>query len=154
MPKIRKKLNLTIEQVIGRRGEAVRLPLTSYRTALMRHEQGSSTIGYDVLYPTASTPTSNHEQRLQLLCLLDHDGQIPPSRAVCSGCADSHGRHLFTRKGLGKPNRSPHCMGSAGYIWICPHRIFDYGQATASELPASIHKWGNSVLVMASSKWP
>jgi hypothetical protein len=98
MPKIRKKLNLTIEQVLGRRGEAVRLPLTSYRTAFMRHEQGSTTIGYDVPCPTASTPTSNHEQRLQLSCLLDHDGQIPSSRAVCSGCADSHGRHLFARR--------------------------------------------------------
>lgn len=38
----------------------------------------------------------HHSERLKVLCMLDRDRKIQPSKAVCSGCLDMHNRFLFS----------------------------------------------------------
>ena len=60
-------------------------------------------------------------ERLKLLYMLDRDQNIPPSKAVCSGCADTHDRSLFSSESLAQTSCERRCLGSAGRLWIYLH---------------------------------
>lgn len=74
-------------------------------------------------------------ERLVLLCMLDRDGRIPASQAVCSRCADTHALSKFAVSSLEQPSSKRCCLGSAGSMWICPDRILDFGQAQIPKEP-------------------
>ena len=80
--------------------------------------------------PTSTSRTPLHlSERSELLCMLERDGNIPSSKAVCSGCGDIHGASLFSTSSLAQPGRKRRCLRTAGSLWICPHWIVDHGQA-------------------------
>lgn len=93
---------------------------------------------YPEYMPTSRTQL-NLSERLELLRMLDRDGSIPSSQAVCSGCADTHAFSLFSVSSLAQPSSERRCLGSAGSMWICPHRILDCGQAQIPEEAQESH---------------
>ena len=76
-------------------------------------------------------------ERLELLCILDRDGSIPSSQTVCSGGVDTHAScsSLFSISSFAQTSSQRRCLGSAGSMWICPHRILDYDQAQIGKEP-------------------
>ena len=80
---------------------------------------------------TLSVETRNMRslERLEWRRMLDRDGKIPSPKSFCSGCLITHDRSLFSIRSLTKPDTKRYCLGSAGRVWICPHRSFDYDQA-------------------------
>ena len=88
------------------------------------------------------TQTLHHSERLELLYMLDRDNKIPKSKAVCSGCADTHNQSLFSLESLAQSSRERHCLGSAGRLWICPHWVFDHNLITTSARPHWSHTCG------------
>lgn len=110
-----------------------------------------------------SMPTSHSQlhltERLELLCMLDRDGSIPSSQTVCSGCVDTHAScsSLFSISSLAQTSSQRRCLGSAGSIWICPHRILDYDQAQIGKgaQESRVHEGrGVAVLNEYSINWP
>ena len=83
--------------------------------------------------------------------MLEGDQNIPQSKAVCSGCADTHDRSLFSSESLAQPSCGRRGLGSAGRLWICPHWIFDNNQVTTSAEPQGHHMCGGdrNVMVLA-----
>ena len=71
--------------------------------------------------------------RLELLCMLEMDGRIPYTKAVCSGCAQTHDKKHFTALAIAKAPSSRQCRGRECCVWVCPHRQFTYGQLRAYE---------------------
>lgn len=67
-------------------------------------------------------------ERIEWRCMLDRDRKIPSPKAFCSGCMRTHDRSLFSIQSLTQPSTKRYCLGSAGQIWICPHRSLDYNQ--------------------------
>lgn len=67
-------------------------------------------------------------ERLAFLCMLERDGQLSASKAVCSGCKTTHQKSLFSSTALQQMPRRRVCLGREGRLWICPHRIWDYAQ--------------------------
>ena len=67
-------------------------------------------------------------ERLEWRRMLDRDGNIPSPKAFCSGCLRTHDRSLFSIRSLTQPSTQRYCLGSAGRLWICPHRSYDHGQ--------------------------
>ena len=84
-----------------------------------------------------------HSERLKLLYMLDRDQKIPPSKAVCTSCADTHDRSLFSTKTLAHPIYERSCLGSVGRVWICPHWMFDCNLVTTSAEPQGLHACGD-----------
>ena len=153
---IRSKMGVSIERSLGKKNQVAQLP--------------PLTLTRNLPYPTAphrSLPTAErnvyHSERLKLLCMLDRDQNIPPGKAVCSGCADTHDRSLFSDKALAQSSCERLCLGTAGRIWICPHWIFDHNLMTTSAVPKGMHLCGGKgVLLIAAHtatespmiKWP
>ena len=90
------------------------------------------------------TPDAHHTERLELLCILDRDQGIPPSRAICSGCADTHEQSRFSKDLLGPCSRERVCLGKDGRIWLCPHSVFDYTQSVAIRSLPAYHQCGQN----------
>ena len=90
---------------------------------------------------TGKRNVSNSE-RLELLCLLDRDQMLPSSKAICSGCAATHDRSLFSRHALTQPNHERSCKELAGRTWICPHRVFDHDLVMTSKDSKGKHTCG------------
>ena len=67
-------------------------------------------------------------ERLAFLCLLERDGRLSASKAVCGGCKTTHNNSLFSSTALQKRPHQRLCMGREGRLWICPHRIWDHAQ--------------------------
>ena len=67
-------------------------------------------------------------QRLAFLCMLERDGRLSASKAVCSGCKTAHKISLFSSTALQQMPRRRVCLGREGRLWICPHRIWDHTQ--------------------------
>ncbi len=77
-----------------------------------------------------SAKLRNHRslERLILRSLLDRDGKIPRSETFCNGCSDTHDSSQFSLASLAQPSMERQCLGRAGRMWICPHRILDRHQ--------------------------
>lgn len=67
-------------------------------------------------------------ERIEWRCMLDRDRKIPSPKAFCSGCMRTHDRSLFSIQSLTEPSTKRYCLGSAGRVWICPHRSLDHNQ--------------------------
>lgn len=67
-------------------------------------------------------------ERLAFLYMLERDGKLSGSKAVCSGCKTTHNVSLFSSTALQQRPHQRLCMGREGRIWICPHRIWDHAQ--------------------------
>ena len=72
----------------------------------------------------------HHSERFKLLYMLDRGQKVPPSKAVCSCCADTHDRSLFPSESLAQSSQDRRCLGSAGPIWVCSHWTFDHSLVT------------------------
>lgn len=137
---IRYKMGVSIEHSLGKRDIKAQLPRSTFCTNL---PSSVGITGRD-LKPSLPTvvPNVHHSERLKLLCMLDRDGKLPPSKAVCSGCADTHDQSLFSRESLAQPSHERQCLGSAGRVWICPHWILDHNLVSTSERPSGSHMCG------------
>ena len=71
------------------------------------------------------------EQRLELLCLLDQDGKLSPTTAICSACATSHEKRWFSAVSLKEANDERECKGYTGKVWICPHQSLTHKQVNS-----------------------
>lgn len=141
---IRKKMGVVIEQSLGEKNQVAQLSnLTLYnnlpRLKLVDARLPGSGIRYSM---TTMTQTLHHSERLELLYMLERDNKIPKSKAVCSGCADTHNQSLFSLESLAQSSRERHCLGSAGRLWICPHWVFDHNLMTTSAQPHWSHTCG------------
>ena len=58
----------------------------------------------------------HHTERLELLSMLERDGKVPPSKAVCTGCADTHDRSLFFKRIIGAVQLRTSLLGQR---WAC-----------------------------------
>ena len=67
-------------------------------------------------------------ERLEWRRMLDRDGKIPSPKAFCNGCLRTHDRALFSLQSLTNSSTNRYCLGSAGRIWVCPHRSLDHAQ--------------------------
>ena len=138
--KIRDKLDFSTKSLLGERYKLAQLPRSALRSRLPR------LIFLPGVYAKWCLPTMaqnvHHAERLNLLCMLDRDGKIPPSKAVCSGCADTHDRSLFSSESLAQSSSERRCLGSAGRIWVCPHWIFDHNLVTTSSKLGGSHACG------------
>ena len=67
-------------------------------------------------------------ERLEWRRMLDRDKKVPSPKTFCSGCLITHDRSLFSIRSLTQPDTKRYCLGSAGKVWICPHKSFDYNQ--------------------------
>lgn len=65
---------------------------------------------------------------LELLYLLDKDDFLSPAKAICSGCANTHNKSMFSLRSLEQPNTTRICLGITGSCWICPHVALSYRQ--------------------------
>lgn len=141
---IRKKMGVAIDQSLGEKNQVAQLSnLTLYnnlpRLKLVDRRLPGSGIRYTM---TTMTQNLHHSERLELLYMLDRDNKIPKSKAVCSGCADTHNQSLFSLESLAQSGRERHCLGSAGRLWICPHWVFDHNLITTSAQPHRSHTCG------------
>ena len=139
-PNIRDNSGLSIEKLLGKRDKLAQLPRDALRSRLPRltfRPEGY----YEWCLPTVSQ-NANHTERLNLLSMLDRDGKVPPSKAVCSGCADTHDRSLFSSESLAQSSSERRCLGSVGRVWLCPHWIFDHNLVTTSSNPQGAHMCG------------
>ena len=133
-------MGISIEHVLGKKKGIVQLP----KSAL---EDNLPTLTFSGGWPQWTLPTippkADRSERLNLLIMLDRDQKIPPSRAVCSSCADTHDRSSFSADSLAQSSRKRRCIGSVGCVWVCPHWIFDYNLVTTSTAPKRAHHCGN-----------
>lgn len=67
-------------------------------------------------------------ERLAFLCMLERDGRLSASRAVCRGCITTHSISLFSSTALQQRPHQRLCMGLEGRLWLCPHRIWNHAQ--------------------------
>lgn len=67
-------------------------------------------------------------ERLHFLCMLERDGLLSASKAVCRGCKTTHNVSVFSSTALQQQPQQRLCMGLEGKIWICPHRIWDHAK--------------------------
>lgn len=62
---------------------------------------------------------------LAFLCMLERDGRLSASKAVCGGCKTAHNISLFSSTALQQRPHQRLCMGREGILWIYSHRIRD-----------------------------
>lgn len=141
---IRKKMGVTIEQSLGEKNQVTQLSNLTLCNNLPRLKVVDWRLPGSGIRYTMTTMTQNlhHSERLELLYMLDRDNKIPKSKAVCSGCADTHNQSLFSLESLAQSSRERHCLGSAGRLWICPHWVFDHNLITTSAQPHWSHTCG------------
>lgn len=82
--------------------------------------------------PAMEEPRVLHSERLIFLCMLERDGQINPSRAVCSSCVATHDISFFAPHSLDHQSDKRECLGRAGRMWICPHWQCGYDEVRSS----------------------
>lgn len=146
---IHNKMGVSIEHSLGEKKRTARLSKNALETNLPKLSLLDG--GIKLSLPT-TVGNVYHSERLKLLCMLDRDQKVPPSKAVCSGCADTHDRSLFSSKSLEQSSTERCCLGSAGRLWICPHWVFDHNLVTTSAEPHQSHMCGNKgVSVLAIS---
>lgn len=80
-------------------------------------------------------PMKSFSRIASLLCLLDRDGRLPPTDAICGACADTHHQSLFSTDSLTEANEKRQCLGTTGKIWLCPHCTLSHTQVNAT------HDW-------------
>ena len=134
------KLHVSIEHLLGKKDQPALLPRDALSSKLPKLNTQVGGYAKWVLPPMAQNV--HYTERLELLSMLDRDGKIPPSKAVCSGCADTHDRSLFSNESLAQSSYERRCLGSAGRVWICPHWIFDHNLVTTSAQLQGIHMCG------------
>ena len=139
---IRDKLGDPIEKLLGVREKAAQLPRTTLNSRLPTKLNVGLLGQEDKWSSPIRAKNAHHTERLHLLSMLDRDGMIPPSKAVCSGCANTHDRSLFSSESLAQSSSERRCLGSAGRVWICPHWIFDHNLVTTSSKPQGPHPCG------------
>ena len=137
---IRNRLSVSIEDSLGPKIKTAQLSMSALGNNFQPRISPNSRRF------THSQPTTvrnvHHMERLELLCMLDRDQMIPPSKAVCSGCADTHDRSMFSPGYLAQSSHERLCFGSAGCVWICPHQIFDHDLVNTSKEPLRDHRCG------------
>lgn len=100
-------------------------------------------------------------ERMELRCMLGRDRKTFSSTAFCSGCQETHDCSLFSTHSLAQLGTTRRCLGSDGLLWVCPHRAFDYDEATRGEVAHDFHQCGSNYLFTHGrygstfySKWP
>lgn len=88
----------------------------------------------------------------KLHCMLDRDRKNSPSKFFCNGCMDTHDSSLFSVSSLAQSSAKRRCLGIAGFMWICPHRIFSYSQAVSAREARETHDYGGN-LVSIHWRW-
>ena len=83
-------------------------------------------------------------ERLELWSVLVRDGNIPSWKAFYSGRKLSHDYSLVSTRLFAPVSREHRCLGSAGRVWVCPHRILDYNEATMSRETTDVHGCGGN----------
>ena len=146
---IRNRLDVSIEHLLGERDKIVPLPRFALSSKLPKLTIRSG--GHVIWSSPTMAQNFYHTERLELLSMLDRDRNIPPSKAVCSGCAGMHDRSLFSSESLAQSSRERRCLGSAGRLWICPHWIFDHNLVSTSAKRQGNHicgkKWVTVVAI-------
>lgn len=157
-PNIRNRMGHSIEQLLGQRDHIAQLPESALEDNLGKLTLNKG-VGQDMAWslPTIM-PHMHHSERLELLCMLDRNYKILLFKAICSSCADTHDRSLFSSASLAQSSRERRCLGSAWRIWICPHWMFDHNLVTTAK-PQTHHVCGNKgVYVVAGTRprmvWP
>ena len=144
-------MGVSINLVLGEKDVTVRTLGRSIRSDTWKLKSGKGPEEYAL--PT-QTRNVHHSERLKLLCMLDQDRMLLPSRAVCSVCADVHDRSLFSPESLAQPSAERCCIGFPGRIWICPHWTLDQRLITTSTTPLRTHGCGENVFVGIIDKRP
>ena len=147
---IRNKMNASIENSLGTKNKIAQLSPFALGDNLPPRMFGNRR--GRTQSPPARVRNPYHTERLKLLCMLDRDQIIPPSKAVCSSCADTHDRSKFSELSLAQSSCDRRCIGSAGCVWICPHWIFDYNMVNMSNNPKGEHSCGNGHVIMFASR--
>lgn len=147
---IRTKINASIECSLGTKNKIAQLsPIAlgdNIPPRIFGNRRGRTQT------PPATVRSPYHTERLKLLCMLDRDQIISPSKAVCSSCADTHDRSKFSELSLAQPPCDRRCIGSTGYVWICPHWIFDYNMVNMSNNAEGEHSCGNGYVIMSTRR--
>ena len=147
---IRTKINASIEYSLGTKKKIAQLSPFALGDNIPPRMFGN--IRGRTQTPPATVRSPYQTERLKLLCMLDRDQIISPSKAVCSNCADTHDRLKFSEPSLAQSSCDRRCIGSAGYVWICPHWIFDYNMVNMSNNPKGEHDCGNGYVIMYASR--
>ena len=145
------KIGTPIDQVLGIKSR-LHSVLSSTRERITEDPVPSRSLCCDFFETPIVEPTAHHTERLELLCMLDRDQKFSPSRAICSGCADTHDRSRFSEVSLRHCSRQRICLGKAGRIWLCPHRVFDYTQYVAYKNLYVYHQCGQNEISI--NLWP
>lgn len=113
---IHNKMGVSIEHLLGTKNQIAHLPGSSLEDNLPdRVYLNEGARGTTRSLPTM-TRNVYHSERLKLLYMLDRDQKVPPSKAVCTNCADTHDRSLFSSKTLAQPSCERSCLGSVGRV--------------------------------------
>ena len=148
---IREKMKISITLVLGQKCVIAR---TSGRSIQTVHWKEKS-VEERKACPLAHTMrNAQHTERLKLLCMLDRDRLILPSKAVCSGCADTHHRTVFSPSSLAESSAVRCCIGFAGRVWVCPHWTLDHNLKTAPTIPMRTDTCGANAFVAIINKRP
>ena len=140
-----------IESVLGKKNVTVRTMRTSIVSPLPRMVY----LDRNETYALSITSRKAHQsERMKLLCMLDRDHMISPSKSVCSGCADTRDRSLFSLSSLAQPSGERCCMGFSGRLWICPHLKFDHNLIGTSPSVLGSHNCGDNTRVIIRDRRP
>ena len=149
---IREKINASIEYSLGTKNEIAQLSPFALGDNLPPRTRIFGNRRVRPQTPPVTVLSLYHIERLKLLCMLDRDQTISPSKAVCSSCADTHDRSKFSERSLAQSSCDRRCIGSAGYVWICPHWIFDYNMVNKSNNPEGEHDCGTEYVIMSADR--
>ena len=147
---IREKINASIEHSLGKKNKIAQLSPFALGDNLPPGMFGNRRDRTQT--PPVTVRSPYHTERLKLLCMLDRDQAISPSKAVCSSCADTHDRSKFSELSLAQPPCDRRCIGSTGHVWICPHWIFDYNMVNISNNAEGEHSCGNGYVIMSTRR--
>lgn len=112
--RFRSKMGVSIEHSLGKKEGFAQVPRNAVRDRLPKLKMLAG--GASRWESPTMEQNIYHSERLKLLCMLDRDQKVPPHKAVCSGCADTHDRSLFSSESLAQSSRDRRCLGSAGRI--------------------------------------
>ena len=117
----------------------------SYSCRTIRNKMGASiahVLGDEVPMGRHSGATLSIEsrnirylERMDLQCMLDYDRKMSSSKALSSLYYSP-----FETPALTQLRRDWRCSGNAGLLWICPHRQFNYDEATRSKGIPDFHR--------------
>ena len=143
---IRNKINASIDHLLGTKNKITQLSPSALGDNLPPRILGNTRVRKQTRPATIRSPY--HTERLKLLCMLDRDQIISPFKAICSSCADTHDRSKFSELSLAQSSCDRRCIGSTGYVWICPHWIFDYNMVNMSDNSEGEHYCGTGYVIM------